>query len=168
MWRWLWHMFVLRYMYLQGIIVVHWSLWYEPAYRRERKCVREYVREVERTSKFPPDPIHDLCSLPNCHISWRYFEYRSVQILKICSEGSDPPRKTMRYWFYYSTWLNVNFHQTKMFRRKRIVPIRYQHWGIHRTGLPFNIFAFFIGAGGCTEQNDLRGMQSLWEQKERL
>ena len=31
---------------------------------------------------YPPDPIHDLCSLPDCQSSGNYFTYRSLQNIK--------------------------------------------------------------------------------------
>ena len=51
---------------------------------------------------YPPNPMYNLCSLPDCQISGSYFTYRSLQILKICSGGlkalkSDPPQKIMQF-----------------------------------------------------------------------
>jgi len=50
----------------------------------------------------PPDPIHDVCSLPDCQISGKCLTYRPKQILKILFRGSnaqesDLPQKIKPY-----------------------------------------------------------------------
>jgi len=79
----------------------------------------------------PPDPINYLCSLTSVCISQQYFTYRSVQIFKFLLQGlqapgSDPPHKIMRYLIFPQHCWVVDFHLTKMVRRKCFVPGLYQ------------------------------------------
>jgi len=73
----------------------------------------------ERKLAFPPDPINHLCSLAGKYISENHLTYRSVQIFKILFQGfyfpeSDPPHKSMRYLFYFSTQLGFHFQLINM------------------------------------------------------
>ena len=103
----------------------------------------------------PPDPKFNLCSLPDCQISWNCFTYLSVQIWKICPGGlkalkSDPPQKIMRCCIYYSRWLSCLLNSTWPIWSR--VNVLYEpctsSQKAHRRGRPLNIFAWFIGAGG--------------------
>jgi len=105
-----------------------------------------------------PDPMHDLCPLPDCQISGNYFTYWSVQIFKILSGGlrdfkSDPPQKILRYWIYNSAWLICwfppdQYDQAEMFCIS-LVPVPRRHISLYRRDWLLNIFAWFIRAGEC-------------------
>jgi len=97
-------------------------------------CIYIYIYICIYTYIFmyiPPGSINYVCSLTGVCISQKYFTYRSVQILNILFQGfeaagSDPPHKSMRYWFYSSTLLSRWFPpdqkgQVEMFC-SRLVP----------------------------------------------
>jgi len=102
----------------------------------------------------PPDPISHVCSLPGKYISRKYFTYRPVQIFKIMfrrfvfsriwSSAQDHALLVLLLnlvGFFISTrprWSGENnlYHSCTSFE------------GASRVGQPFNIFTWFIGAGG--------------------
>jgi len=106
----------------------------------------------------PPDPIHVVCSLPDCQISGNCLSYRPVQILKMLFRGSnapesDLPQKIKRYWIYWSTWLASSFqleaheHDLEEFFCTSKIPAPKKHI----RGWPLNIFTWFIDPGARTD-----------------
>ena len=82
-------------------------------------------------SSFSPDPIYDLCSLIGVCISQKYATSRSAQIFKILFQGFELQDLILRTrvcgtgFIPQHCWV-VDFHLTKMVRRKRSVPDLYQ------------------------------------------
>ena len=93
----------------------------------------------------PPDPINHLCSRTGVWITQKYFTYHSVQILKSCSKDfklQDPILRTRVYskgFIPQHCWV-VDFHLTKMVRRKCFVPGLYQPRKGESTGLALKYF----------------------------
>jgi len=76
---------------------------------------------------YPPDPINGLCSLICKQSWWMYFTYRLVKIFsENLSLGSDPPRKIMRYLFYFSTLLSCWFPPDQYDQAEIFVSVKYQ------------------------------------------
>jgi len=64
------------------------------------------------------------------------------------SPESDPPHKIMRYWFYYSIWLGFSFQRPRWSGGNVLYHSCTSFEGASRLGQSFNIFTWFIGAGG--------------------
>ena len=81
---------------------------------------------------YPPDPIHNVSSLPDCLISRNYLTHRSVH-----KHSKSVPGDTMLQYLIFRTrlcgtgfiipheWV-VHFRLTKMVRQKYFVPVGYQ------------------------------------------
>jgi len=129
-------------------------------------CVREREREIvcallplnNMALSCPPDSISHVCSLTCKSISQKYFTYRPVQIFKIMFQRFLFSRIWSSAQDHALLDLLLNLVGLFIFTRPRwsggndLYHSCTSFEGASRGGQPFNIFTWFIGAGGyvCT------------------